>query len=310
MSAMIDLNRPDSPGRSADPSLASRAADSIAPTGRVPAALSLPVAPPIPRLTRGPAVPLSPTFTPPLIPDVEALPEWDFHLNAVRGFYTPEGYLEDAAAFRIAALLWRLNRLGRAETEHLAQSLADAERDAAAIVAGQSTEPPHIRAILPVDLAELRRCAKDAKLAAKLLSEFHQLPNHDPVPDDHARVTHYFLAAFYSHSPDNPPADRPPAGWDGTRLRSALTKLAVNRSVYDDLPAATTFAHDVAAAAERRLAEIEALTNRLRRERLVPHSPLAHDIRESEAALSAQLDQAIRHLDLVQARRLRLNVNG
>ncbi len=305
MSAMIDLNRPP------DPSVAAPApADLVVAPSSVPTAPGLDAAPPIPRLSRGPTVPLSPIFTPPLIPDIEALPEWDFHLNAVRGFYAPEGYLEDACIFRIAAFLWRLSRLGRSETDHLAQSLADAERDAASAVADQSTEPAHIRPILPVDVAELRRCAKDAKLAAKLLSEFHQLPNHDPIPDDHARVTHYFLAAFYSHSSNNPPADRPPVGWDGTRLRSALAKLAVNRSVYDDLPTAAAFARDVAAAAERRLAHIEAFTARLRCERLVPHSPLAHAIRESEAALSAQLDQTIRQLDLLQARRLGLFVKG
>lgn len=307
MSAMIDLNRPGSP---ADPSLASPApSDSLAPAGHAPVAPALPAASPIPRLSRGPAVPLSPTFTPPLIPDVEALPEWDFHLNAVRGFYAPEGYLEDACAFRIAALLWRLNRLGRSEIEHLAQSLADAERDAASVVAGQATEPPHIRPLLPVDVADLRRFVKDAKLAAKVLPEFHHWPSHEPVSDDHARLAHYFLSAFYSHSPDEPPIDKPPAGWDGSRLRSALSKLAVNRTLYDDIQPATAFAKDLVAAAEQRLAHIESLTARLRRERLVPHSPLAHDIRESETALSTQLDEAIRHLDLLQARRVGLNVN-
>ncbi|HEU5315594.1 MAG TPA: hypothetical protein VFX49_05750 [Chloroflexota bacterium] len=301
MNTLIPLSGPDDP-----PTDSPTTADLPTPTataGASPFASRHSPAPPIPLVSRGPAAPLSPTFTPPLIPDVESTPEWQAHLDAVRAFYAPEGYLEDACAFRITASLWRLNRLGRAETDHLAQSLADAERDATSTVASQSTEPSHIRPILPTDVAGLRRCARDARLAAQLLSEFHQFPVHDPIPDDGARVAYYFLAAFYSHSPDNPPADRPPVGWDGASLRSALAKLAVNRSVYDDLAPAAAFARDVAAAAERRLAHVEALTARLRRERLVPHSPLAHDIRESEAALSAQLDQAIRQLDLLQARR-------
>ncbi|HET7771465.1 MAG TPA: hypothetical protein VFN74_22025, partial [Chloroflexota bacterium] len=102
--------------------------------------------------------------------------------------------------------------------------------------------------------------------------------------------------------------DKPPAGWDGTRLRSALTKLAVNRSIYDDVASATAFAQEVAAAAERRLSAIDALARQLRRERLVPQSPLATHIRDSAAALSAQLHQAIRQLDLLQARRLGLPI--
>lgn len=270
-----------------------------------------PAPPATPRLTRG-AVggPLPASFTPPVIPGLDSQSEWDLHHNAVRSFYTPEGYLEDACAFRIASLLWRLNRLVRAETDHLAQSLADAEADAASIVADESVEPMHIRPILPVSVADLRRCSKDAKLAAKVLAEFHQWPTHDPISDAHADAAYSFLAAFYSHSPDNPPADRPPDGWTGTRLRSSLSKLAVNRSIYDDISPVTAFSNEVAAAADRRLTQIETLTARLRRERAVPHSPLGVHIREGESALGAQLEREIRQLDLLQARRSGLPVTG
>ena len=161
-----------------------------------------------------------------------------------------------------------------------------------------------MKPLLPSDVAGLTHCAKEASLAAQLLAEYHNWPKHEPISDDHARAAHFYLAAFYSHSPNNPPPEAPPVGWDGTRLRSALTKLAVTRSVYDDLSAATQFAKDVATGAERRLAEIKALTARLRRERLVPQSPLSSQVRESEAALALQLDQAIEQLDLLQTRRL------
>ena len=86
--------------------------------------------------------------------------------------------------------------------------------------------------------------------------------------------------------------------------------MAVNRSLYDDLPTAATFSLDVAAAAERRLGEIEVLAARLRRERLIPQSPLATHARESESVLNAGLDRAIRQLDLLQSRRLGLPVTG
>src|SRR5688500_18404536 len=112
---------------------------------------STPPAPPAtPRLTRG-AVGLSlpASFTPPVIPGFESQPEWDLHHNAVRDFYSPEGYVENSCVFRIAGLMWRLNRLTRAETDHVAQSLAEAEADAASIVADESVEPPHVRPILP-----------------------------------------------------------------------------------------------------------------------------------------------------------------
>ena len=255
------------------------------------------------RSASSPAVPLSPTFHPPFIPNAETKSEWDSHLRGVVEYYAPEGYVEDACAFRVAALLWRLNRLARAELDDVARSIAESERDAAATVASRAAEPAHVRPILPSDVAGLTRCARDASLAADLLAEFHNWPNHDEIPDDRARAAHFYLSAFYSHSPNNPPPDAPPVGWDGTRLRSALMKLAVNRSLYDDLAAATQFARDVATAAERRLAGIRALTARLRRERLVPQSPLSSQVRESEAALALQLHQAIEQLHLLQTRR-------
>ena len=296
MSALIELTEPALPASAAETSSPS---STTAPIGAISA-----IAP----LTRGSSgVPLSPTFRPPVIPDVESLAEWDSHLAALSAYYAPEGYAEDAAVFTVAALQWRLNRLARSETDDLAHAIAAAESDAAVLVASRASEPDHIRPVLPTDVPALRRCVKHAKLAAQVIAEFHNWPNHDPIADEHAAVTHYYFAAFYSHSATNPPPDKPPAGWDGTRLRSALTKLAVNRSIYDDVASATAFAQEVAAA-ERRLSAIDALARQLRRERLVPQSPLATHIRDSAAALSAQLHQAIRQLDLLQARRLGLPI--
>ena len=264
-------------------------------------------APGAPRSARRPSaertVPLSPTFRPPLVPDVESKPEWDSHLRGLAEDFAPQGYAEDACVFRIASLLWRLNRLTQSEVDDLSQSVAAAEPDAATAVAARASEPASVKALLPVDVAALRRCAKDAALAAEVLAAYHTLPNHEPVPDEHARVAHYYLGAYCTKSANVPPADPPPAGWDGTRLRSSLCRFAVDRSLYDDLTAATQFALDVSAAAEQRLAEIEALASRLRRERLVPQSPLAAAVRESEATLSLALDQAIEQLGQLQSRR-------
>ena len=256
-----------------------------------------------PHARRERAVPLSPTFRPPYIPGVEAQAEWDAHIRGVVEHYAPDGYVEDACAFRIASLLWRLNRLAQSEVDDLAQCIGESERDACAAIASRAEEPDHIKPILPPDVPALTRCTNDAALAAQVLAGFHNWPNHDPIADDDARAAHYFLSAHYSHSPNNPPPDAPPAGWDGSRLRSALSKLAINRSVYDDVPVAIQFAKDVATAAERRLVEIRALTTRLCRERLVPQSPLSSQIREAESALALQLDQAMEQLDLLQDRR-------
>src|SRR5687768_18358949 len=175
MSALIDLSGPlaPPPAPSASPPEQSSSTTFVAAPAPPPA--------PTPLIRGSSGVPLTPIFRPPLIPDVESTAAWDSHLAALRAYYAPEGYAEDATAFTIAALQWRLNRLVRSETDDLAHSIAAAEADAAALVASRAAEPAHIHAVLPTSAAALRRCVKEARLASQTVPGYHTWPNHDPI---------------------------------------------------------------------------------------------------------------------------------
>jgi hypothetical protein len=71
----------------------------------------------------------------------------------------------------------------------------------------------------------------------------------------------------------------------------------------DYIPETIAYARATIALATRRLADLEALTTRLRRQHVIPHSHTTARALDYESHLSTQLDLSLRHLQLLQAPR-------
>lgn len=268
--------------------------------------------PPATRPANPSTIPLSPTFSPPVASAFEKQADWDSHLLGVVEFYAPEGYVEHACAHRIASHLWRLNRVSRYETDALSASYHDVEGDAAATLASADSPDdfdPALRRVLR-DPNALRQRLKDARLTAQIIFDLSQHPGHETIPDEHAAVALRFISDFCGGDPGAVLPGRETADqWTGSRLRQAMAKIPVNRSLGDVIAGTTTYAHTTADSAQRRLNQIDVLAKRLRRQRLAPDPTLATQVRDAESHLDAALDHAIYQLDLLQSRRLGVHGN-
>jgi hypothetical protein len=287
----------------------------------LPRAASQPPAP-LRRPAAGPVtVPDDLHVSPPIVSgpgSSETTSHWRAHLQALFDYFAPDGRAEQLAVFRVASFYWRLDRAVRCETDEIASSLASAEFDAARLL--DSDDPldandPVVRA-LPRDPTALRQRLKDAQLAALVLPDVMQATGPDPLPEAHAAVALRFITDYTaprntpSHAPPALPSPPPVGHWTGGSLRSALAHLATNRSLADVAAETVAYANATAALIERRLALIESIAARLRRQHVVPHSQVAARAQEYESHLSTLLDQALAQLDALQAARSPAHVSG
>ena len=241
----------------------------------------------------------------PVVPGLESAEEWDAHRRGIFESCAPVGHLEHTYAFRIAFNLWRLNRVGRYETEEIALAQETAEDDAGAIIAARldDGEDRLSAAVLtmPREPHAIRRRLEQARLAVRALAALSEQPAHETVPDDHAAAALQFLSdACASRVPiPTRAADR----WTGSSLRTAAGHIAVNRSLGDVLPQALRLAQTTVTVAERQLASIEATAARLRRQRILPPTQVLDRVSKYEAHLYRLIAADTRALETLQATR-------
>ena len=242
----------------------------------------------------------------PVVPGLESAEEWDAHRRGIFESFAPQSHLEHTYAFRIAFNLWRLNRVGRYETEEIALAQETAEDDAGALIAarlddGDDRLSPAVLT-MPREPQAIRRRLEQARLAVRALAALSERPGHETVPDDHAEAALQFLSDACANRipiPTRAPADR----WTGAALRTAAGHIAVNRSLGDVLPQALRLAQTTVTVAERQLASIEAIASRLRRQRILPPTQVLDRVSKYEAHLSRLIAADTRALETLQAAR-------
>lgn len=137
------------------------------------------------------------SWSTPVVVGVESHDAWDTHRKRVCESLAPEGYLESMLAERLAALLWRLNRVGQMEQAAVLHGQRDAEaevvrqRGAAQAVLAAEGRPawPY-----PEHPAAVHRTAQLMQALLECLLVLPGLPDTAPVTADVAQTATRLVA--------------------------------------------------------------------------------------------------------------------
>ena len=264
--------------------------------------------------------------TTPVIPGIEREEDWEAHLRGILESLAPEGLLEVKLTRRTAALLWRLERLERYETDSISLAQERVEEDLATERAFATSPVDGMTGLLyrgdVVDNLDFtRQCLR-------LLERLPALPDDAPIQGEDAAAIISTIArqAGYSDIEEFSLSGVPDDvtiqnfnGWTASLVRQFIAAIA--GKVGNDPDNLLT-----QAAAQTRMevsmTQMEANVmardlDRKRRGRLLPDESTLEKIVRYEAHLNRQLNQTLHELEALQARRqggvtplARLDVQG
>jgi hypothetical protein len=261
----------------------------------------------------------------PIVSEFESAKEWAIHHGGMRESLEPVGYLEEALVQRLAAILWRLQRVGRFERELIAVQ----HREVAERLAAQEAEPARGRSLSAapasghVDAAQVPRL----RSALGLLERLPELADDVPLTGEEVSAVLFDVAKRF----DVNLASLPVAGlphsrawgastdWTAGRLRAVLAAIARR----EQQPVETLLEEErfglawwIGQAAPE-VASRELREQRMRAESLLPADGALHKLVRYESQLNRQFFQALHELEALQSRRAgdqaplaRLDING
>lgn len=247
----------------------------------------------------------------PVLPEVEALDEWEAHLAGTLASLVPVGHLETVLAERLVLLLWRMNRVARFEREMIAvgqervvDDLADAREDRLSYRQVGPNHPEDVRAYL-----------RDARCSLAVIEAASRRPDEDRMSGEEAELV---LSAVADQTETVDPEtfsmpevvpDEIPWGefteWTAGRIRQGIAVMAEAEGTSPESLLAGALQH-VSAEVIKLKAESEKIATaiqRMRRERLLADAPQTDRVMRYEAHLSRQLAQALHELQRLQAAR-------
>ena len=250
--------------------------------------------------------------TTPVIPDLEREEDWEAHLGGILESLAPEGLLEVKLTRRIAALLWRLERLERFEKDRIAASQEVVE-DLWWVLEGKVVTESEVEREVdrPADMRDELQFLQECLSALKRLPE---LADDTPLSAEDACNILWAVSSpigdieierfsFPGIPDDESPEDF--TGWTADLVRRGIAAIAaIDDRDPEDLLASVTAreradVHLKQMRADRMANELD----RMRRERLLPHPEELEKIVRYEAHLNRQLNQTLHELEALQARR-------
>ena len=263
----------------------------------------------------------------PVVPGMEKKEDWEEHRDGVLESLRPEGHLEFVLAERVA-LLWRLHRVTRYETETIAllqekaeDNLADKRRFGSYVVG-----PSH-----PEDV---RGALRDARRVRRVIKQFPKLPDGKRLSgadaagiielvwrgvDEEVEAEEVRLP---KEIPDWADLEGYMAEWDGwtvSLVREFISAIAsaAKEDQKELIEGATERARLDLISAKAAEEQVEQDLARMSRERLLPDEKTMEKVARYEAHLSRLFHKALHELEALQARRTgaaaplaRLDVDG
>lgn len=250
--------------------------------------------------------------TTPVIPGIEREEDWEAHLGGILESLAPEGLLEVKLTRRTAALLWRLERLERYETDSISLAHERVEEDVAtarffATRAAGGTPGLLNQEDVADDLEFERQCLR-------LLECLPALPDDAPIQGEDAADILSTIARYAGHPeveefsfpgvPDDVTV-QDFTGWTASLVRRGIAAIAgeVGSDPDNLLTHATVATRMEVSMAQREAHRVARDLDRERRGRLLPDESTLEKVVRYEAHLNRQLNQTLHELEALQARR-------